>query len=128
MLLGGALATVVWLTVSAVQQTSPATLRVVQDPHPDFVVRIMEGSSYTVPAGSMLSIKSLGQTRDAGAGGGATITLRINGVDAFGGRATPSPVELTMPVVAAPGDVITVEEQFNDPAVVAVALGYLTRI
>ena len=40
----------------------------------------------------------------------------------------PEPTQLTIPVVAAPGDIVSVEDSFSDPAVIVVALGYLTRI
>lgn len=128
MLFGGGLATAALLAFGAAQQTNPGTVRIVQDPHPDFVVRIMEGQSYTVPAGAMLSVKSLGQTAPAGAGGGDDIVLRINGADVLVGHTDPNPVQLEMPIVAGPGDIVTVDELFHDPAVVAVALGYITRI
>jgi hypothetical protein len=127
MLFGGALATAMWLTLGAVQQTPPATLRVVQDPHPDFVIRVMEGTPYTVPAGSMLSVKTLGVSNDASFAGGLSVMLRINGTNVFMGRADPNPTQLDTPVVAGPGDVVTVEDQFGDPGALTVALGYLTR-
>ena len=127
MLFGGALVATALLAVGAVHQVDKTAERVLLDPHPLLVVRILQGAPYTVPAQQMLTIKALGQAGGIGAGGDQ-ILLRINGADVLVGQTDPNPVQLTMGVVAGPGDVVTVETVFNNPPTLAVALGYLTNL
>lgn len=127
LLLGAALSTSALLALGAFGGPSQTAQRVVLDPHPALVVRVIEGQSYVVPAAQMLSVKSLGQAGEIGAGG-IRVRLKINGRDVLAGQTDPNPVELSTPVVAGPGDVVTVSETFDDPLVAVVALGYLTDL
>jgi hypothetical protein len=129
MLLGAALSATALLALGAFGGQTQGAQRISLDPHPALVVRIIEGQSYVVPPAKMLSVKALSQAGTYGAGD-VSIALKINGRDVIVGRTTPNPVDLAIPIVAGPGDVVTVAEGFgfNDPQIFAVALGYLTDV
>jgi hypothetical protein len=103
-----------------------AVQRVLSDPCPASVVRIVEGTPYTVAANTMLTIKSFASTNpDSALGGG--MHLKINGADVIAGRIDRVTADLGFPIVAGPGDVVSIEEDFPGQYSV-LALGYLSRL
>jgi hypothetical protein len=128
---GAAFACAAMLTLGASQSDGAnATLqRVVSDPFPSSIVRIPEGTPYTVPPNTMLVLKSFAST----ATGGATSSrflLKINDVLIVGGsigvNGTAVTADLGFPIVAGAGEAVSIEEEFPGPDTV-VALGYLSR-
>ena len=94
-------------------------------PAPHNQVRIMEGDSYQVPAGHVLSIRTFGST----SGFLPDLTLKFDGQVVFGvsGMSSDYPLELVLGVTATTGEVVTLENTFPFPGTAGVAFGFLSR-
>jgi hypothetical protein len=93
---------------------------------PENIVRILEGDNFVVPQGMLLVIKTL-----ASAQGGGLIgyTLRVDGQAVLHhGISGSEPQEYEIGVTAKEGQAVTVEEEFQSPDHIAVALGYLVSV
>lgn len=129
--LGAALACVAMLALGANSLDGGNTVlqHVVSDPFASSIVRIPEGTPYTVPPNTMLVLKSFASTATGGASS-SRFLLKINGVLIVGGNVGDNGAAVTgdlgFPIVANAGDVVSIEEDFPGPDTV-LALGYLSR-
>ena len=125
-LVGAAISCAAWLAISALpqQSTSSRPLQVQLDPDPSLIVRLDDGVDYTVPSHKFLSIKSVFTGYD-------TAHILLNGVDVLAvGQAAGNPEQVTLavPLVAQPGDVVTLVSTSPFPGAQApVAFGYLSH-
>jgi hypothetical protein len=126
LLLGAALVAGIGLALGAAQvlPSNPRFLRIQLDPHPSTVVRIVEGTPYTVPAGAMLSVRVLGMNDYSGTAGTASLVLKLGAVQVMNVN-TDNTYDIGFPLVAPAGTVVSVEESYPSNAD-AFALGYLT--
>ena len=123
---GAALSCAVWLAISALPQQSVSSrpLQVQLDPDPSFVVRITEGKPYTVPDHRLLAIKTVFPPNISS----TVILFNGDAVLKVSSGSGPEPVTLPIPLVAQPGDVVTLAPEVPLPeGEIAVALGYLSH-
>jgi len=118
--------------ILALQSSAPASVsngdgtnaNAQSGPRPRDLVRIIEGETYVVPGGRILTIKTLTSAK----GGMGRPVLKINGQLALGGQDVYyGPTEFVLGVAARSGETVVVEDEYVDPETVVVALGYLER-
>lgn len=128
LLLGVGSGAAVVLLVGAIRPApAPADVaHVLSDPPAGTIVRIVEGTTYTVPPGQLLSIKSFANVNGFSASFAPDVKLTIGGVGVLVAHLAESEA-LPIPFVAASGEVVSVEDFFADPATNVQAFGYVTR-
>jgi len=111
------------LTSLAVPTPPVKTMRISLDPEPSSIVRVHEGESFQVPQKLRLVLKAAGTT----GGGLGAIDLKINGVTVLLSNGADPVGAFPFPIVAQPGDVVSVGEPFPDPNNIPFATGYLSE-
>jgi hypothetical protein len=115
------------LTALAVPTPPVKTLRITLDPEPTSIVRISEGQTFQVPSKLRLVLKAVGVAGGGGAGG-SLLNIKINGEVVLGSTTGATGLlSLEFPLVAQPGDVVSVEEPFGGLPEAVFATGYLAE-
>jgi hypothetical protein len=123
-LVGLGLAGSLILLTSLARPTPPVkTVRISLDPDPSSIVRIEEGETFTVPQNLRLVLKATGSTQD----GLNAIELQINGETVFSNGGASELGAFAFPLVAQPGDVVTVLQPFSAPESTPYVTGYLSE-
>jgi len=122
-LAGIGLAASLFILTSIATPTAPIkTMRISLDPDPASIVRISEGETFKVPEKLRLVLKAAMSTQ----GGLSAIEVQINGIAVLSEGGASELGAFPFPIVAQPGDVVTVLQPFPSESTVFVT-GYLSE-